>query len=152
MKTKGINKVATVLGLVLFLTGCIGTVGSWGAYWRDSNIVKEGYSATGHITKKSIAFVADGRSDYVLDYWFQLPDGQRVVAHRIVHKALWESVREDTPFVVLYAVDNPNSNFPQGGGVSSIALPLFVSVLFFVLGAFGALLTISAVRTPRADS
>lgn len=140
------------MGFLFCLFGGLGGIGSWGAYSLDHGIEKSGASAVGHTTDKSVAFSADGDSDYVVDYWFQLPTGERVEAHRGVHKALWSTLRKGESFVVLYSVENPNRNFPRGGGVTSVGLTIFVSALSTLIGVFGVLLVAAFFRGERGDA
>ena len=85
------SRLVLVMGALLFVVGCIGAIGSWGAYWLDTSIEKSDQRAEGRITNKSILFLADGDSDYIVEYWFNLPGGKRVEAIRGVHKKLWNT-------------------------------------------------------------
>ena len=134
------------MGALFFVVGCIGAIGSWGAYRLDTSIETSGQRADGRITKKSVLFAADGDSDYIVEYWFNLPSGKRVEAVRGVHKKLWSTLRDGEAFVVLYSAENPKRNFPLGGGVTSIGITVFVSVFFTVFAASGALLIAGFVR------
>ena len=70
------SRVALGIGALFFVVGCIGAIGSWAAYRLDTSIEKSGQRAEGRITKKSVLFVADGDSDYTVEYWFNLPSGK----------------------------------------------------------------------------
>lgn len=134
------SRVALGMGALFFVVGCIGAIGSWGAYRLDTSIEKSGQRAEGRITKKSVLVAADGDSDYIVEYWFNLPSGKRVEAVRGVHKELWNTLRDGEALVVLYSAENPERNFPLGGGIASIGITVFVSVFFAVFAASGALL------------
>ena len=140
------SRVALGMGALFFVVGCIGAIGSWGAYRLDTSIEKSGQRAEGRITKKSVLFAADGDSDYIVEYQFNLPSGKRVEAVRGVHKELWNTLRDGEAFVVLYSAENPKRNFPLGGGVTSIGVTVFASVFFVVFAAFGALLVAGFIR------
>lgn len=144
------SRIALIMGLVFALFGGFGIVGSWAAYRLDSGIAAEGERATGHLTRKSLLRAADGDSDFVIDYWFVLPDGRRVEAHRSLSKALWSGLREGQDFTVRYSAANPKRNFPEGGGVTSVGVAVFVSILSALLALFGALLLVGYFRSLAA--
>lgn len=146
------SRVALGMGALFLVVGCIGAIGSWGAYRLDTSIEKSGQRAEGRITKKSVLFAADGDSDYIVEYWFNLPSGKRVEAVRGVHKQLWNTLRDGEAFVVLYSAEKPKRNFPLGGGVTSIGLAVFASVFFGSFAAFGALLVVGFIRGERTEA
>jgi hypothetical protein len=142
------------MGALFFLVGLVVLVGSWAAYSLDTSIERHGGRAVGYVTKKTFLFAADGDSDYVLEYRFALPSGERMNAQRTVSKELWSGLEESQSFVVLYHPENPNRNFPLGAGVTSFRVTLLVSVLGAVFLVFGLLIFvggISAQRSPAAD-
>lgn len=144
------SRIALLMGLLFLLVGAFGVVGSWAAWRLDSGIAASGERATGHLTRKSMLRAADGDSDYVVDYWFVLPDGTRMEAHRTLTKSLWLGLREGQPFKVRYSAANPNRNFPEGGGVTSLGVVIFVSSLSALFALFGALLLWGFFRGARA--
>ena len=146
------SRVALVMGTLFFVVGCIGAIGSWGAYRLDTSIEKSGQRAEGRIMNKSVLFAADGDSDYIVEYQFNLPSGKRVEAVRGVNKELWNTLRDGEAFVVLYSTENPKRNFPLGGGVTSIVLAVFASVFFGGFAAFGALLVAGFIRGRRTEA
>ena len=146
------SRVALGIGALFFVVGCIGAIGSWSAYRLDNSIEKSGQRAEGRITKKSVLFVADGDSDFIVEYWFNLPSGKRVEAVRGVDKKLWNTLRDGEAFVVLYSAESPKRNFPSGGGVTSIGVTVFASVFFGVFAVFGALLVAGFIRGKRTEA
>ena len=146
------SRVALGIGALFLVVGCIGAIGSWGAYRLDTSIEKSGQRAEGRITKKSVLFVADGDSDFIVEYWFNLPSGKRVEAVRGVDKKLWNTLRDGEAFVVLYSAQNPKRNFPLGGAVTSIVLAVFASVFFGGFAVFGALLVAGFIRGKRTEA
>ena len=140
------SRVALGMGALFFVVDCIGAIGSWGAYRLDTSIETSGQRAECRITKKSVLVAADGDSDYIVEYWFNLPSGKRVEAVCRVHKELWNTLREGEAFVVLFSAENPKRNFPLGGGIASIGITVFVSVFFAVFAASSALLVAGFFR------
>lgn len=131
------SKLALVLGVIFLLLGFGGVIGSWGAYSTDTAIERSGPRATGYLIKKLFLAAADGDSDYMLEYKFETASGQTVTASRGVSKALWMSLREGETLEVRYSASNPARNFPAGGGVTSIGVTIFISVIASILGVFG---------------
>ena len=146
------SRVALVMGALFFVVGCIGAIGSWGAYQLDTSIEKSDQRAEGRITKKSFLFDVEGDSDYIVEYQFNLPSGKRVEAVRGVHKKLWNTLRVGDAFVVLYLAENPKRNFPLGEGVTSIGMTVFASVFFGGFAVFGVLLVVGFIRGERTDA
>lgn len=129
-----------VFGLLFFTVGCIGSVGSWSTYRLDTGIVRNGQRADGHITRKIFLYSADGDSDYVVEYWFDLPSGERVKSSSGVNKRLWKTLHKGQTIVVCYSAEDTKRNFPLGGGVTSLGVTIYLSVLcalFAVCGALG---------------
>lgn len=152
MRTSRNSRVVLVAGVLFFTLGFVAAVGSWVAYRLDTGIERNGQRVEGHITRKSLLFVADGDSDYNVEYWFQLPSGERVESARGVHKGLWSTLKEGESLVVLYSTENPKRNFPLGGGVTSIGTTAFVSFVSTIVAVFGALLIVSFMRSRKTDT
>ena len=62
------------MGALFLLVGCIATVVSWGALWLDASNKMSGQRAEGRITNKNIILSAGGDNDYIVEYWFNLPN------------------------------------------------------------------------------
>jgi len=141
-----------LIGLLFLLAGLGGSIGAWGAYFADLRIEREGPRAQGLLLKKGFLGVADGDSDYVLEYVFT-PEGEAPLkVSRSVGKSLWASLHEGQALEIRYSRENPRRNFPAGSGVTSIGVTIFVSVIaaiFFLLGV--ALVWGSLARTPAED-
>jgi len=138
-----------LIGLLFLLAGLGGCIGAWGAYLTDIRIEREGPRAQGTLLKKSFLGVADGDSDYVLEYVFTPEGGSPLKMSRSVSKSLWVSLREGQALEIRYSRESPRRNFPAGSGVTSIGVTIFVSVIaaiFVLLGA--ALVWGSLARTP----
>ena len=134
---------------LLVVAGSLGVIGSWGAYWLDTDIIRDAQQAMGQITKKTVLQVADGDSDHLIAYWFRLPDGTRMEAEQGISKRLWQSLHEGDTLDILYAADNPRRNFPKGGGVTSLGVTLFVSLLSALFATFGGLMIAGWVQGPQ---
>ena len=152
MKRSQTSRTVLVMGVLFFIVGSIGALGSWAAYWLDAGIERNGQRAQGHITKKSYMFVADGDSDYNVEYWFMLPSGERVESSRGVPKDLWGMLDEGHSVTVLYSAENPKRNFLLRGGFTSIGVTVFVSVISAVIAIFGSLLVLGFIGGRRANA
>jgi hypothetical protein len=134
------NLIVLVIGLAFLLVGSGCLLGAWGAYFTDIKIQNSGSSAEGHLEKKLFIGSADGDSDYILEYWFSFSQGQKIKASRNVSKELWSSVHEGQTIKIKYSDSNPRRNFPDGEGVISIGVNIFVSIVATALAIFGGAL------------
>lgn len=146
------SKTALAIAIVFVIFGLIGVVGSWGAYFMDTEIVRSGLRADAQLLKKVFLRVADGDSDYILEYRFTTASGQPVEASRTVSKALWHSVREGQQLSVRYSEKNPKRNFPDGQGVTSLSVVVFVSLLSALIGILGVLIVWGYFRRPNTSA
>lgn len=137
------------MGALFLLVGLGGVVGAWGAYLTDKEIERSGPRAPAYLVKKVFLEVADGDSDYILEYRFQPEAGPVVGASRSVSKKLWDASREGQLLEVRYSLENPHRNFPAGEGVTSLGVTVFVSVVTALLAAFGGALVWAHVRRAR---
>lgn len=140
MKRQQSSKLALVMGGLFLLVGFGGVVGSWGAYILDTNIEQHGSRAQAQLIDKVFLDVADGASEYVLEYRFETSSGQVVTAARSVSKDLWSIMLEGELLEVRYSESNPNRNFPAGEGVTSVRLTIFVSFIACLFAVFGGAL------------
>lgn len=120
--------------------GTFGVIASWGAYFTDTAVAERGQRAEGRVLGKSILASADGDNDFTVRYSFPLPGGRQMEAEHSVTKAVWSALEEEGPIVVLFAPDHPQRNFPLGGGVTSVGITIFVSLLAGVFAVFGTFL------------
>lgn len=134
------SRLAAFMGLFFVLFGLVFVIGSWGAYFTDSSIQNHGLSAQGYIEKKVFLMVADGDSDFILDYWFVTQSGAKIHASHHVSKTLWQAVREHQTITIMYSANNPKRNFPTGTGVTSLGMSIFNSVLGALFTLFGGAL------------
>jgi hypothetical protein len=148
-----VKRILVVLvGILFFLFGLGMVVGQWGAYNLDTGIEKHGARANGFVTKKTFLLASDGDSDYIVEYRFSLPRGQQLKGQHSVSKKLWSSLKEGESLVVLYHPENPNRNFPLGGGVRSFGVTIFVWVLGVVFLVFGGLICVGGIRRKSSDA
>jgi hypothetical protein len=152
MKKGQSSKLALVMGVLFLLVGVGGVVGSWGAYFTDTNIEKHGSRTKAHLVKKVFLGAADGTSEYVLEYSFETSNGQLVNASRTVSKELWGALREGELLEVRYSEPTPKRNFPAGEGVTSIRVTIFVSVVASLFAAFGGALVWGFVHRNSNDA
>lgn len=91
------------------------------------------------ILRKGFVRAADGDSDHLVTYRFSLPSGQQVVSRHGLNKSQWSELNVGAEIVIIYSATNPTRSFPEGGGATSIAGPIFFTALFgsvaFLAGA-----------------
>lgn len=146
------SKALLFLGLLFALFGTIGAVGGVGAYLTDSAIVRSGARTQARVTDKSFLFDTEGDSEYRIDYEFELRDGASQRGRHGIPKERWEALEEGDAITVLYSPDRPSRNFPEGGGVTSFALTVFLSLFAAAFAAFGGLLVASYCSAVRSAS
>ena len=139
------------MGGLFLLVGLIFIITPWGAYLKDSEIQDNGASAMGHVEKKSFSFVADGDSDYILEYWFAAKNGKIIKTSHHVSKSFWSAVSENQSIEIKYSARNPERNFPIGEGASSLGMTLFISALGALLSIFGGALLLGYFRNSSKD-
>ena len=128
------------MGVIFLVTGLVFLIGSWGAYATDTKVRDSGPSAEGHLEKKLFMGVADGDSDYILEYWFTTKEGSAIRASRNVSKELWSAVHEGQIIEIKYSARDPKRNFPVGEGVTSLGMSIFISVFGGLFAIFGGVL------------
>ncbi|NOK16409.1 DUF3592 domain-containing protein, partial [Corallococcus carmarthensis] len=127
---------ARVLGAAFVGVGVFMLVMTWGSYQRDKVILREGLHAEGTVVKKEL-LAADDDTDYVLHYAFTPQDGIRREHQRNVSANLWKRLRPGDRIQVLYGQSDPRRSFPEGQGVTSLGLALFLSVVEVLLTLIG---------------
>ncbi|NOK14317.1 DUF3592 domain-containing protein [Corallococcus exercitus] len=128
---------ARVLGATFVVVGLSMLVMTWGSYRRDMGILREGLHAEGTVVKKEFLAAPDD-SDYVLHYAFTPPGGTRREHQRNVSPELWKRLRVGDRLQVRYGQSDPRRSFPEGQGVTSLGLALFVSVVLVLLTLIGS--------------
>jgi len=142
-------RAALIVGIIFVALGAFGVMASWGAYFTDTAIAEKGQRAEGRVLGKGIVASSDGDSDFTVRYSFPLPGGQQMEAEHSVARAVWSALEEGGPVVVLFAPDHPRRNFPLGGGVTSLGVTVFVSLLAGVFAVFGTLLIFGFFQAKR---
>lgn len=128
----------------MFLVALLGIVGSWGAYFADSSIQTNGARAGGDVLEKTYIRSTEGDSSFLLTYRFTLPSGQSVVSLHGVTKAYWTTLSVGSVLTILYSPTDPQRNFPEGFGVTSLLAPVAITVVFGAVGGLaGALVVLS---------
>jgi hypothetical protein len=150
MKVPMKNHFAAVFfGFVFFLVGSVMIVGSWKVYDRDMWIAHYGSHAVGHVIDKTIVHSAapdSGGDDFMLKYWFNLPNGSRFEVDSIVTKNYWINTATGNTIEIDFDPNHPSNNFPKGEGMTSVGLALFISVLGFLFAISGIALLIGGRR------
>ncbi|MFP2956404.1 DUF3592 domain-containing protein [Myxococcus sp. 1LA] len=120
---------ARILGGVFVVLGVFMTVAVGGSYQRDLRIVREGRVAEGTVVKKMFLAGTDD-SDYVLIYAFTPVDGTTRLEHRRnISSKLWKRLRVGDRIQVVHGHSDPRRSFPEGEGVTTPGLALFISAI-----------------------
>jgi hypothetical protein len=146
------SRLQLIFGVFFLAIGCIGVIGGWGAYFRDTEIVRDGKLVEAHVSKKYVMRDAESGNEYKVNYWFDLPDGRRIHSSSELPKRTWNQLTIGAPLKVVYSVENPKRSFPEGGGVTSFGLMIFATVLFGALASLGAMLTVGYIRTDNVKA
>ena len=100
-------------------------------------LAENGTRTEAHFIRKYVAASLDGGGERYVDYWFELPTGERIYASHTVPAQTWRALNEGAAMEVIYASESPAKNFPQESGALSRALTWFIGCLgaiFFVSG------------------
>lgn len=125
-----------LVGVSMFTVGLIGSYAVWGAYWADRQIERNGIRTNARILEKSKSTSSDGDNDHFLKYEFNVAD-KPVITDRIVNLRIWEEAEIGEELPILYSPEDPNRNFPVGGGNTSFRLNLFLSSIWSLLAILG---------------
>nr|WP_277989508.1 DUF3592 domain-containing protein [Corallococcus sp. NCSPR001] len=139
------------MGATFVVLGASMLVLTWGSYRRDMGILREGLHAEGTVVKKEFLAAPDD-SDYVLVYAFTPQGGERRQHQRNVSAELWKRLRPGDRIQVQYGQSDPRRSFPEGHGVTSLGLALFLSVVLVSITLIGgvALLAKAAPVAPES--
>jgi hypothetical protein len=138
--------------LFFLAVGSIGAIGGWGAYIRDTEIVRTGTKAEARILRKSVVQDVEAGNEYVVRYWFETSEGHRVEGRAYVPKRIWNGLRVGAPLTVIYAPENPRRSFPEGGGVTSLGMVVVVSALFGAIAVMGGALIAGYFRGNEVET
>lgn len=142
------SPLVAIFGLVLALLSLFLLYSIWKAYIWDTNIQKHGKSVLAQVAQKHYVETSAENAEYyyMVDYWFVLPDGQRLNSSRKVSLERGSKMNVGDSLVVFYDPHAPKRNFIEGEGVTSIWVQVIGSIiLVFLTLAFG-LLFLSGVR------
>lgn len=140
------SRIAIGICLLMLVGGLFGAVGVWAGYFVDSRLAAQGPRAAGTVIRKELVRSADGDSDHLVIYRFALPSGQEVTSQRGLPKDRWDALAPGAPLTVVYAADNPKRNFPEGAGITSLAAPLVVTLVFGGLAILGGAVLFTLLR------
>nr|WP_283244643.1 DUF3592 domain-containing protein [Corallococcus exiguus] len=124
------------MGVTFVVLGASMLVLTWGSYRRDMGILREGLHTEGTVVKKEFLAASDD-SDYILVYAFTPQGGERQEHRRNISSKLWKRLRPGDRIDVQYGRSDPRRSFPEGHGVTSLGLALFLSfveVCLFLMG------------------
>ena len=82
------------------------------------------------------------------EYRFVLADGRTQTGQHGIAKADWATRTIGTPLAISYDRERPSRNFPDGYGVTSLGMTIFVSAFGAVFAAFGAAILIAPWKWP----
>lgn len=147
-----ISTTRILLGLLSTIIGLFFIVAAWEAF-EEYNRVKsyDGY-AVGHVTQKHFQRASDGNTTYSLDYWFALPDGDKVSSTNSILKQNWDSLKIDDTFEIRYDRSSPSRNIPMYGGSVSILYAIFIFLLGAVIFFFGMMRLIAGFKNHDGKS
>lgn len=127
---------ARLLGASFVLLGLTFLVMTWMTYQRDTRIVHEGLHAQGTVLRKELIAASDDR-EYLLYYAFTPLEGTQQKGQHAVSPELWKRLRVGDPVQVLYGREDPSRSYPEGHGVMTLGLALFLSVVLVLLSLIG---------------
>lgn len=139
--------VALVFGVFFASIGGVMSVGSVGAYLRDTGIAAQGVRAWARVERKSVSRDAEEGNEYRMRYRFAASDGRVLVAEHGVPKRVWRGLKAGDSLEVLYAPEQPTRNFPAlGGGVRSVGVLVLAVVLGVVFVGLGGGIVVGVMR------
>lgn len=138
-------------GLVLLMLGLLLLAGAWGAYLKDTGIVRSGAVADAQVVRAGHLRAKRGES-HGLVYRFTATDGQVIERTWSEEDARWKAYRVGDSIRVHYDPEDPGRNFPRGEGVTSLGMTLFISAFGLVVLVAGVLFLISGLRRKRAST
>jgi len=142
------NGIAIAFGLLFLGGGLLFSVGSWGAYVRDTTLLDTGTRVQAQVValERIRDSGQDGSTDHLVRYRFTTPDGHTVEKQGGLGEAAWRTLRVGGPVEVVYSPDNPTKGLLVGGGVTSLGMVVLSSVFGGVMGSFGLVLLASVAR------
>ncbi len=139
--------VAQVFGLFFALIGGVMSVGSVGAYLRDTGIAANGARGWARVERTSVSRSTEEGNEYRVRYRFAADDGRALVAERGVPKRVWRGLKPGDSVLVMYAPEQPTRNFPaEGGGVRSVGVLVLAVVIGVVFVGLGGGIVVGVVR------
>lgn len=136
-------------GAICLLLGGLVLVGAWGAHLKDAGIVKNGVAVDAVVVKAGFLVAKPGET-HGLIYRFTLPDGRTIERRWTEEDERWRGYPVGSRIRVLYDPVDPDRNFPEGEGVTSLGMTLFVSAFGLALLALAGLLLWSGYRHQAA--
>jgi hypothetical protein len=142
-----ISKSGIIVALITGIIGLFFLLASWEAYSEYRRVNEYTGYAAGHVTKKYFSRAADGNSIYYLDYWFLLPDGNKISSTSNMVQQQWDALKIDDTLGIRYDLSNPNRNISNFSGSISLVYVFFVFLLGTVFLIFGVMRLINSFKT-----
>jgi hypothetical protein len=147
-ETRDDNRIAVIFGLLFLAGGLVFTVGTWGAYLRDTTILDSGVRVQAEVVSLERIHDTgpDGSTDHLVKYRYTAPDGRTIVKQAGLGRTQWSTLRVGGPVDVAYDPGDAAKALPVGGGVTSPALLAISSVFGLVMGGGGLALLLAVAR------
>ena len=136
----GILAGCIILGIGVFIL-----VGAWGTYLKDTGIANSGMVAEAIVVKAGHLVAKRGES-HGLVYRFTLADGNVIERNWTQEEEHWKRYRVGDSIRIHYDPDHPGRNFPEGAGVTSLGMTLFISAFGLIFAIFGGMILFGGLR------
>ena len=145
------RKAPFVIGTVFFIAGCFGVAGSWIVHERQTRAYSQGPRVSAEIAGKSFVSAADGSSEYLIDYRFQLPTGRQTEGSTPLPKPLWEKLSRGDRITLAYLPEEPTRFVVPELGKPGVMLPVFVSAAALLIAFLGAAIAAASLFGKSRD-
>lgn len=140
-----------LIGMLFIMIGATFVIGSWGAYFVDTRIQREGVTAKAKIIQKYVVQDSEYGNEYVSKYEFSLPSGKTITGRSVDRKEKWEAFKKGDFLEVKYLPADPARNFPAGKGNTSLGLSVFCSLMGVFAVFLGLLLLSFKKSAPKEE-
>jgi hypothetical protein len=132
----------------LLLAGLI-LAGVWGTYLNDSRIEREAATVDAVVVRAGFLVAKPGET-HGLIYRFNLPDGRAMERRWSEDDDRWRGYRAGDRIRIHYDPNDPNRNFPDGEGVTSLGMTLFISAFGLAFLFLAGMLMLGGYRLQAA--
>ena len=140
-----------ILGAIFFAVGCVGIVGSWVVHGKHSRAYTEGTRVHGEVLSKQFLAAADGSSEHLVEFRFELPSGALVEGVANLPRERWEQLRQGDAILLAYLPEEPARAVLPESGKPSFLLPAVASAVFLALAALGLGLVVASLRKSKQN-